>query len=241
MSTGPDYPAPPPATPPRAPLGERDWVRRTVIVLTLVNTILAAVVAGLEVDASTRADEANRTSQALAIQGTALLLANGEAAGYESSVVADVLRHQQESLVQGYSALEVTQEGDTAAARELQAQEQVSAARATRASELSEVFTDPRYAPPADAEVPLPDLEAWLSDLNDGPNALVVQQNAAADEYSEWDSRSSTYVAILSILAVAFFLLGLAQVRARMRVLLAATASALMAACALWTVLVAVG
>ena len=42
-------------------------------------------------------------------------------------------------------------------------------------------------------------------------NEIVAQQNQAADLYNAWDRKADSYITALTVLAVAFFLFGLAQ------------------------------
>ena len=50
-----------------------------------------------------------------------------------------------------------------------------------------------------------------MDDLGVGARNLVSRQNVAADLYQRWSVKSDAYVAVLTVLAVAFFLFGLAQ------------------------------
>jgi hypothetical protein len=81
----------------------------------------------------------------------------------------------------------------------------------------------------------LPDSDAYLADLSKAANDFVVRQNAASDEYHKWDNKADSYIAVLSILAIAFFLLGLAQSTLRMRFFFAASALVVMILAAVWT------
>ncbi len=214
-------------------------MRRVVVVLTLLTTILAAVVAGLEVEASTQADVANRNSQRLALEASALTVSHTVAERYQTDLIADVLAATQESLALGATALELSAAGNGASAAEVGILAEAATARAASASLLSDVYQDPRYAPTTEGG--FPDLAGYLSDRNDVIAEIVSRQNAAADAYNDWDARSSAYVAVLSVLAITFFLLGLAQVSKRMRPFLAGSAALLMAIVVGWATSIAMG
>jgi len=214
-------------------------MRRTVVVLTLRNTILAAIVAGLAVDASTRADQANRESQRLALVATGTQTGITSATDYQTTLVTDVLASTQESLALNLTALQLAQAGDAPGAEELTAQANVAQARATRLMSLSDLYADPRYQP--DAEGGFPRVQDYLDDQNTGLLAIVAEQNSAADVYDQWSTKGDAYVAVLSILAVTFFLLGLAQVSRRMRPFLAACAGTLIVVGSVWAASVALG
>jgi hypothetical protein len=63
----------------------------------------------------------------------------------------------------------------------------------------------------------------------------VARQNAAADDYNRWNRKGDAYTSVLAILAVAFFLFGLAQALSpRLRLLLAIFGVAALAGAALW-------
>jgi hypothetical protein len=214
-------------------------MRRVVVILTLITTILAAVIAGLEVEASTQADVANRDSQRLALEASALTVSHTVAERYQTELITSVLDATQEFLALSISSLDLIGKDDAAAASQVSVLASAAKARAARASELSDVYQDPRYAP-ATADT-FPDLAAYLDDRNAEIAAIVTRQNAAADTYNSWDSKSSSYVAVLSVLAITFFLLGLAQVSKRMRPFLAGSAGLLMIAAVGWTVSIASG
>ena len=180
-----------------------------VIVLTVLTTVLAAVLAALQSDAGIRSDIANRDSQFYAIQVSAELHRVGLVTNYEFNVFGDYLTNLQESTILELTALEQEQAGDKKAAQSAREQAAVSQARADLGEKFSIFYTDPRYAP--QAEGGMPNAEQYLVDLNENLNAILAKQNAAADEYDKWNGKSDSYITALTILAVAFFLFGLAQ------------------------------
>ena len=106
-------------------------------------------------------------------------------------------------------------------------------AQADQTKTLSVLLTDPAYAPASDQASP--DMSAYLADLNATSLALVQKQNGASDAYHRWNNKSDSYVALLTVLAIAFFLLGVAQMsRPNVRLLFSAFAIGVMGIGTLW-------
>ena len=212
------------------PSGDR--FRMLVLVLTLLNTIFAAALSGLQADANIRASNANRDSQYFALQASNELVRLGHQGDYDLKLFADALKDAQQSSVMELTALELEKNGNKENAASLRTQSEIFKARSDKGISLSILYSDPRYAPKeADGT---PDLAAYMADQSKGPNDLVAKQNAATDAYHKWNTRGDAYVAILTVLAIAFFLLGLAQSSARMRLFFAISAVAVMLMAALW-------
>ena len=188
-----------------------------VIILTVLTTVLAAVLAALQSDASIRADIANRDSQYYAIQVSGELHRVGLVTNYEFNVYGDYLTNLQEATILELTALEQEQDGNDRAAQATRELAAVSQARANLGEKFSVFYTDSRYAPKNDGD--LPNAEQYLLDLNQNLNGILAKQNEAADAYGKWNRKADSYVTALTILAVAFFLFGLAQAvkSARMR------------------------
>ena len=214
-----------------------DRGRRTVVVLTLLTTIVAAIVAGLEVEASTQGDAANRESERLVLTAAALQVSDSVVEGYQNGLVTDVLGNTQQSLALDFAALQLANDGKAAEATEVGALATAARARADEARQLSDIYQNPEFAPPTPDG--FPNIKAYFDSLSNAERDLVTQQNAASDSYNLWNSRSDTYVAILSVLAITFFLLGLAQVAKRMRPFLASCAGFLLVLAVAWTALTA--
>jgi hypothetical protein len=195
-----------------------DRYKNLIIILTVLTTVLAAVLAALQSDASIRADIANRDSQFYAIQVSSELHRVGLVTDYEFNIFGDYLTNLQQSTVLGLTALEQEQAGDTKAAQATRELAAVSLARANLGEQFSVFYTDPRYAP--QQEGGLPNADQYLTDLNKEMSEALTKQNEAADAYSKWNRKGDSYVTALTILAVAFFLFGLAQAvkSARMRI-----------------------
>jgi hypothetical protein len=218
----------------------RERWKTLVIILTLVNTILVAMVAGLQVDANIRANNANRDSQYYAILASGELLRQGLQVTYDMGTYARFLTHTQESLVMQFTALEQEKDGNKDAAAISVLQSAVAQAQAAKAQSFSIFMTDARYAPKsADS---MPDSQAYMSDTVVKVNGLVTQQNAASDDYHQWSNKGDSYIAVLTILAIAFFLLGLGQsLNSRLRLLFAVFGAIMMIVGGAWMVLILLG
>jgi hypothetical protein len=210
-----------------------DRFRTLVLVLTLINTIFAATLSGLQVDANIRADHANRDSQYYALLASNELVRLGQQSAYDLELFANTVKDTQQSLVMEFTALELEKNGNKESAARLRSQSEISKARSEKGVSLSVLYSDLRYAPKEPQG--MPDFQAYLADQGKSPNDLVAKQNAASDAYHKWNSKADAYVAILTVLAIAFFLLGLAQSSARMRLFFAGSAVVIIALAAVWT------
>ncbi len=210
---------PEPAVPAKPAENPERW-KTMIIALTMVNTILVAIIAGLQTDANIRANDANRDSQYYAVLTSGELQRIGLQNNYDMNTFARILDNTQRSLVMGYTALEQLQNGDEAGASLSTLQEQVAQAQADTATKFSIFYQDPRYAPKSpDAQ---PNLQRYIDDSNVKALELLAKQNAASDAYKIWSGKSDSYVAVLTVMAIAFFLFGIAQsVNPRLRLLFA--------------------
>jgi hypothetical protein len=210
-----------------------DRFRVLILALTLLNTIFVAILSGLQVDANIRADRANRDSQYYALLASNEVIRFGHQSAYDLKLVATTIQQAQQSLVMQLTALELEEAGEQGSAEALVTQSEVSQARADKGFSLSVLYADPRYAP----EEPggLPNETAYLEDLSEAANEYVTRQNTASDAYHKWDNKADAYIAVLSILAIAFFLLGLAQSTTRLRLFFGVSALAIMLLAGTWT------
>jgi hypothetical protein len=214
------------------PTPNTDRFRKLVLVRTLINTIFAATLSGLQVDANIRANNANRDSQYYALLASNELVRLGGQSAYDLELFANTVKDTQQSLVMEFTALELEKDGKKDSAARLRSQSDISKARSEKGVALSLLYSDPRYAPKEPDG--MPDFQAYLADQSKSPNDLVAKQNAASDAYHKWSGKADAYVAILTVLAIAFFLLGLAQSSVRMRLFFAGSAVVIMALGALW-------
>ena len=210
-----------------------DRFRTVILVLIFVNMLFAVALFGLQVGANVRANNANRDSQYYALQVSNELVRLGQQSAYELELFATTAKDAQQSTVMELTALELEKNGDKNSAARLRSQSEVAQARSEKGASLSLLYSNPRYAPSEPDG--LPNLEAYLADQSKSPNDLVAKQNAAADEYHKWNSKADAYVAILTVLAIAFFLLGLARSTVRMRLFFAISAVVIMLIGAAWT------
>lgn len=183
--------------------------RTPIVALTVFTTVLAAVLAALQADASIRADIANRESQYLAVLASGELTRAGLESNYEFIVFGDYLKNLQEATILELTALEQETDGEEDTAQSMRELARISQARADAGESFSVFFTDPRYAPQSEND--LPKADQYITDVFEKSNEIVAQQNAQADAYNAWDRKADLYVTALTVLAVAFFLFGLAQ------------------------------
>ncbi len=193
-----------------------DRYKNLILVLTVFTTVLAAALAALQADASIRADIANRDSQYLAVLASGELTRAGLESNYELNVFGDYLKNLQEATVLELTALEQETDGNDEAAQASRALASISQTSADAGEKFSIFHTDPRYAPQSEND--LPNAEQYLTDVFERVNEIVAQQNEAADAYHVWDRKADSYITALTVLAVAFFLFGLAQALKDIRV-----------------------
>ena len=195
-------------TPEKEPV-QPERYKNLIVVLTVLTTVFAAVLAALQADASIRADIANRESQYFAVLASGELSRAGLASNYEFSIFSDYLKNLQQATILELTALEQETDGNESAAEASRTLAAAAQASAEVGEKFSVFYTDPRYAPQSADE--LPKAEQYLNDVFMQANELVARQNAAADEYDNWNRKADSYVTALTVLAVAFFLFGLAQ------------------------------
>ncbi|MEO7840150.1 MAG: hypothetical protein ABIU06_12440 [Anaerolineales bacterium] len=198
-----------------------DRYKNLIVGLNVFTTVLAIVLAALQVDANIRADVASRDSQYLAILASSELHRAGLESNYEFSVLGDYLKNQQEGTVLEITALEQETAGDEEAAQASREIAALSQARTGIGEKFSILYTDPRYAPENDGDPP--NAEQYVTDVFERSNEMFEEQKKAADDYHNWDRKADLYVTALTIIAVAFLLFGLAQALndARLRLIFA--------------------
>ncbi len=208
-----------------------------VLVLILLNTVLVAAISALQVDATIRSNQANRDSQYYAVQTAGSLIQTGARSDYDLNTYSKWLADTQEALVAEYSAIQRQSASDQQGFESLTLESQIYQAQANRAKSLSILMTDPAYAPASDQVSPK--ITTYLSDLNSNSVKLVKKQNDASAAYHRWNSKSDSYVAVLTVLAIAFFLLGVAQMaQPGVRLLFSSFAFGVISIGSLWTLIV---
>jgi len=216
-----------------------EYWKGIVLVLTLINTVFAALLSGLQVDAGIRGNNANRDSQYYAALASSELVRQGHQSSYDFQTFAIVVKTTQESLINEFTSLGLAQDGEETVTETFHIQSTIAQAQADTARKFSIFYTDPRYTP----EQPdaMPNADTYVADQAEVANEIVAKQNAAADDYQKWNKKSDAYVAVLTLLAIVFFLLGVAQSTQRMRPFFAVSASVIMLISAAWTVLILTG
>jgi hypothetical protein len=211
-----------------------DRIKTFVVVLTVFTTVVTAIVAGLQADANIRASASNRDSQLYAILAAGELHHQDMQSTYDLNVFADYLKDAQQATILQMTALQQEQSGDTKAAAASRQEADIAQARADTARNFSLFFNDTRYAPQNPGD--LPNTQAYLTDLYAAANDLVAKQNAAADAYDRWNQKGDAYTSVLTILAIAFFLFGLAQaLSSRRRFLFVIFGTVALSVAGVWT------
>jgi hypothetical protein len=183
--------------------------RSLVVILTMVASVAAAIVAGLQADAGIRSQVANRQSQVYALLASGEIFRQGIRSDFDLGTLAGLTKEIQDGLSLEITALEQEAEGNLESAALARQRAAVLQARVERAKQLSFFYTDADYAP-SEADG-LPDLTGYLDNLNVEANRLVALQNDQADAYQRWSKKGDAYVAVLALLAVTLFIFGLAQ------------------------------
>ncbi len=208
-----------------------------IVVLTLITTVITAMIATLQADANIRANNANRDSQYYAILVSGELVRSGLQSSYDLNTFSKVLLEKQTALMMQFTALQSEQSADKLGTALNNISALAAQARADKLESFSVFFTDPRYAPTTTDG--LPDGDTYLADISNEANKILEKQNAAADEYHKWNAKSDSYVGVLTVIAVAFFLFGLAQaVKGRMRLVFAVFGLVILLTASAWIVLI---
>jgi len=210
-----------------------------IVVLTLITTVITAILATLQADANIRANTANRDSQYFAVLASGELHRSGLQSSYDMNTFAGVLSETQTLLIMQFTALQSDLAGDDLGLALSNINALAAQARLEKLTSFSIFYADPRYAPKTVDGTP--DAEAYLADSNAKANDLVKKQNTASDDYHKWSSKADSYVGVLTVMAVAFFLLGLAQaLMGRMRLVFAIFGALILLGASAWTFIILV-
>lgn len=186
--------------------GRQDFFQDVVAVLIMLVTMFGGLVAYLETDASTHADRAERLSQVYAIQAMGERLRASQRTNYDVQVYAithDLDRRAQREMEQagamsrvpGMSA-SMDHHHDTAS--------RWSDAR-DRVAQLSTLLTDMRFQ--ADADVVR--FDQYFEQSLIAARGKAEWQHAMTQQAEVWEKKARSYLAIITVLAVALFLFGL--------------------------------
>jgi len=223
---------------PRVPVPSERY-KILIVVLTLITTVITAIVATLQADANIRANTANRDSQYFAVLASGELQRSGLQSSYDMNTFAGVLSESQTLLIMQFTALQSDLAADELGLALSNINALAAQARLEKLTSFSIFYTDPRYAPKTVDGTP--DAEAYLADSNAKANELVLNQNTASDDYHKWSSKADSYVGVLTVMAVAFFLLGLAQaLMGRIRLVFAIFGALILFGASAWTFLILV-
>lgn len=187
-----------------------NWFQLAVSVLLMLATVLSATVGYLENSASLKEDQSTRTQQALAVQIMGNILTSGQAAQYETRLLAEYIEREQHALALQGSALQLTQAGLLDAAQRAMAQAEALQAEAETIKQQSVLLNDPRYAPAG--EESFPNLEQYVANSQEEAQELLKRQNRAADQAQFWGKKGDAYVTLLTLLAITLFLYGLSLI-----------------------------
>ena len=103
---------------------------------------------------------------------------------------------------------------------------------------IAEVLATLAVADPADPAT----FEAEAAQLNETPDEARLRQAVSADRANDHGDKADSYVAVLTVLAVALFLLGLSlTVQGRSRLVLAGPGVVIAIACVAWSAVIATG
>jgi len=223
---------------PRVPVPSERY-KILIVVLTLITTVITAIVATLQADANIRANTANRDSQYFAVLASGELQRSGLQSSYDMNTFARVLSESQTLLIMQFTALQSDLAADELGLALSNINALAAQARLEKLTSFSIFYTDPCYAPKTVDGTP--DAEAYLADSNAKANELVLNQNTASDDYHKWSSKADSYVGVLTVMAVAFFLLGLAQaLMGRIRLVFAIFGALILFGASAWTFLILV-
>ena len=207
-----------------------------VLVLTLLNMVLVAAISALQVDATIRANQANRDSQYYAVQVTGGLGYSGARSEYDVRTYTVSVSYSLKALMAEYSANQRQDANDQQGFEALTLDSQFYLAQANRATSLSVLQTNPAYGVLLDQGTP--NYTAYMDDITSYSREVLQKQNDASDAYHRWNNKSDSYVAVLTVMAIAFFLLGVAQMtRPSLRLLFSLFAIGVIGIGSLWTLI----
>lgn len=187
------------STEPTTPSAAPDNKRFNAIVVTLISivTVASALTAFLQNDASSRSSTAIRDGQNFAVRQMEAALQAQQRQNYDSFV------HQQWSALAWERSLLLQKTDNSTAAQ--------TADRLANLMQLTAGFS-PLTSPPY-LDDPLsgsPDLARYYAEQEYAPTYLRERRDAAVREGNAWSNKASTYVTVLTLLAVSLFLFGLA-------------------------------
>jgi hypothetical protein len=180
--------------------------KRFFVLTAVVVTISVAGITALQTDAGIRSNRSNRQSQALALDVAEALTRSNLRASYD----LDVLRESAEQGVRAASlTLAALQESNPQVAADLMRAAEIAQAKSDALRASSVLYNDPQYAPKEEGA--FPDANKYVTQSTAESERLGAEQISASEDKSHWGDIADGYVVALTILAVALFILGLAQ------------------------------
>lgn len=212
----------------------KDPFNMRVTMLVVAITFLGSIVAYLQTRSGNREEVAARNAQINATRGIGaqLEVAAETTSAYQIFVQGSSYdRRATIARARARIAGTGTPEGKALTA-EAQRWEQVKQA----VSPLSPMLSEQKYLEKE------PYVNPYFDDRYVGPNLVAIRQAAQSEEIGAWGSKSNSYVAVITILAVALFLLGLSlTIGGQVRTVLAIPAVAIFATSIVWTGIIAAG
>jgi len=208
-----------------------DLFKYLVIILMTLISIAAAALTFLQTYASLRSEDLVQSSEFTAVNSTGLFFNAGLEAAHGADVQERRADYVQRAVRADTKARALRLNGDPAAAGDydLDAERWLAAAAEVVASHP--LFSDFDE-----------DQDLYRESLSREAYVDAERQQALLAQSQTWSAKANSYVAILSTLSVALFLGGLSlTLSARVRYVLAASASGLAFICALWTLATLLG
>ena len=218
----------------RRNLREDELGKAGIAISLALLTVLAAVVAGLQGQASIQAQQGNREAQRIGLEATG----RNASAVIQIGTAYGIYRRWFEQIERSnWASDQQTRAANASNRPELDALQQAESQIGDWTKSQTDLLKPPYYNGTST------DFAAFEADRLTGPEILASEQRAVeAEVASAWDGKSSDYVTILTVLAVGLFFLGLGStVGRRARPLLASAGVLFGLASLAWTVVIAIG
>lgn len=181
---------------------QNDPLQRVVAVLIIVVTLLGAVVAFLQTQAGNRESASSRAAQAAAVDATATLVEANRRSGLQA-IAADVWGDE---VWKGYYSFASAEKGPTGEPDPFAvAQSQAVNAAAREIQRYTSAIFGPRYVGEKNAF----DIARFYEDQYESGYRVAEWRKAHERERDGWSSKGSRYITVITVYAVALFLLGL--------------------------------
>jgi tetratricopeptide (TPR) repeat protein len=207
--------------------GNDPTYRRAVAVIVVLITLLGSVVAYLQAVESNEEDRAARDAQRDAVAGL------GSQVDASADFAADLRIGSELEVQVQRQAINAARVNNSVGQPDADAD--VHRAAVDRHGVIRDVLTQLTPVDPSDPATVAQDFAAG----NESADAARLRQAVEADRANDHGGKADSYVAVLTVLAVALFLLGLSlTVQGRSRYVLAAPGVAIAVVCIGWTALI---